>query len=115
MRQNIINATVQDETERAYCDCRLPFEEAKDIRQLMFKASAPVTKGRAMLIAAAAIPDGYNDFEAHLLAMLPPQSQVTLAREYSVCVYVTPPVKPIAAMKASEWDTKDGVTRIWWD
>jgi hypothetical protein len=110
-----IENQIRAEVERAYCDARIPWGQAKDRRQLMFKASMPVAKGEAIRIMRAMVPGGYNGFDADLLAMLPPQSRVTLAREYSVCVYVTPPVKPIAAMKASEWDTKDGVTRIWWD
>jgi hypothetical protein len=110
-----IMQNIESEVMEAYCDCRLPWEEAANRRNLGFKASAPVGRDEAAKIASKAIPGGYNAFEAELLAKLPKESQITFAREGSVCVYVTPPVREIKAMGADEWDTDNGVTRIWWD
>jgi len=106
---------ILNETMEAYADCTMDWKNGSQRRNLSFKASAPVSRDEAIEIANKAIPGGYNAFKASKLKLLPADSLVTLAREGSACIYVVPPVKEIKAMEADEWDTKDGVTRIWWD
>lgn len=97
--------------------------------QMMFKASQPVQIPAAVEIMKVALstsltPGFYNEFEPKLLRKLPKDSMVTLAREYSVCVYVKLPeghiVKNISSlrrkMRADEISIEDDKTiRIWWD
>jgi len=106
---------ILNETIEAYADCTMTWEMGWQRRNLSFKASAPVSRDEAIEIANKAIPGGYNAFKASKLKLLPVFAEIILARENSVCVYVTPPVKEIKAMEADEWNTEDGVTRIWWD
>ena len=99
----------------------------EDTRQLQFKASAPVTIEEAVKIMAKALDcdedvEGYNNFKPNLLRHLPAGSKVTLAREWSVCVYVTLP-KGVAfedintsPLNADECDNPEkGIVRVWWD
>lgn len=91
----------------------------------MYRAPFPVSPREAAEIMEAALAyadGGYNAFEPKLLLKLPADAQVILAREYSVCVYVT--VNPLFAgkdalqrkMEADECDfQEDGTLRLWWD
>lgn len=110
---------IEAEVMKAYADCNgnEPFEVTQHIRNLSFLASAPVSRDEAIRIMAKAIANGYNEFEAVLLNLLPIESKVTIAREASVCIYVAPPVKEIPEMMADEWHhaQENGATRIWWD
>ena len=107
---------IQNEVVEAYCDCNspLPWEEASKRRNLNFRASEPVSVLDAVKIMRKAVPN-YNSFEPDLLTHLPKGSQVTIARDASVCIYVTPALKEIKAMGADEWNTDGNETRIWWD
>jgi hypothetical protein len=62
---------------------------------------------------------GYNEFNGQLLAKLPADSLVTIAREDSVCVYVKGqvPCRLTSALKADELDLVANCkeTRIWWE
>lgn len=113
--------SVEAEVMEAYWDCwnnieATPWATVEQHRNLNFKASAPVTRDEAVRIMAKAAPGGYNEFDVKLLKLLPKGSMVTIAREGSPAVYVTPAIEtPIVAMKADKWDTTDGVSRIWWD
>lgn len=116
---NIVNFNdcVLLEVMRAYADSHGHYtEEAMKRRNLQFKASSAVSRDEAIEIMGRAIDAGYNEFEANLLSFLPKETQVTIARENSVCIYISPPIeKPIKKMNADEWHTNGGVTRIWWD
>jgi len=107
---------VEREAIEAYCDCNsnLPWEETAKRRNLNFKASESVSVLEAVKIMKKAV-ESYNKFEPDLLTYLPKGSQVTIAREASVCIYVTPALKEIKAMGADEWNTDGNETRIWWD
>jgi hypothetical protein len=97
-------------------------------RNLNFKASSPVPIKDAVSIMATALevkPNqcGYNEFRPNFLNKLPKGSKVTLAREGSVCVYVTLPKDAKffeddarATMKVDEFHLQaDGTLRLWWD
>ena len=101
----------------AYADCNLKDEsEGYRLRNLNFRAASPVSKTDAIKIARQAIPQGYNEFKADALALLPDNAQVTFAREGSVCIYVKGNVQ-IDGLKEDEMDFNPDTneTRIWWD
>lgn len=64
---------------------------------------------------ALSLYKNYNHFTPELLGVLPKDSMITLAREGSVCVYVTPPLKTIPDLLQDTTGNKNGQTRIWWD
>lgn len=117
-----MNRTVMKEVKRAYNE---------STRQLDFLSSAPVSIEDGVKIMAAALEcgedqEGYNNFKPNLLRKLPEGSMVTLAREGSVCVYVTLPVDYVIdnlesfrdKMDADEisWQANDTkMLRLWWD
>lgn len=111
-----MNERVQAEVDKAYADCWKPggFEVTSRERNLNFRASESVPRDEAVKIMRHAVPGCYNAFTADLLLKLPEDCNVTLAREYSVCVYVDRQVSA-AGMDADECDFEDGMTRIWWD
>ncbi len=96
-------------------------------RNLNFRASAAVPVKDAVSIMATALgvkPNecGYNEFRPNLLNKLPKGSKVTLAREGSVCAYVTlpqgdtTPLEDIQALtKADGCFMKGTELRLWWD
>jgi len=109
--------TVLEQVKTAYADCWMD-SGFYAIRQLEFKASEAVPPDEAEMIARCAIPDGYNAFRPHLLGKFPPDCQITFAREYSVCLYVTPgdlPLPTDCALGCDEYDFEDGILRVWWD
>jgi hypothetical protein len=117
-----MNKTVLKEVKTAYADANMGWEQGKNLRQLMFKASEFVEPEVAVAIALQAIPRGYNEFKADLLGLFPEHARIQLAREYSVCVYVsgvTPNTSGLPSqseLMADEYDwQKDGTLRIWWD
>ena len=84
---------------------------------LMFKASHPVSRKDAYDIMCEAVPNGYNDFDANVILELPEDAEVTLAREYSVCLYVRKVrLSDLEDVNAQEIDQEeDGSIRLWWD
>jgi hypothetical protein len=125
---NMKPKTVLDETKLAYCDSTMPWEKAVKYRNLSFRASKPVEVMEAVKIMTSALglkhcdENGYNEFSPSQLGLLPVGSMVTLAREGSVCVYVTLPQgaqfteKQSRDMKADEYHIEpDGTIRLWWD
>ena len=98
--------------KEVYCDI-------EPIRELWFRSTLPLSPAEAESIMKSALaPWGdYNEFIPDLLRLLPADSRIILAREYSVCVYVEGEVAPIPAMKYDEWryDPETNETRIWWD
>jgi hypothetical protein len=96
----------------------------EDTRQLDFRAVSPVSIDTAVKIMSEALgvsedEEGYNSFRPDMLRKLPKDSQIILAREGSVCVYVNGNVKNTVEADehqyiASRYPLRD-VTRLWWD
>ena len=112
--------SVRDEVMTAYCDCyENDFKDCRTRRQLSFKASESVNKNTAIRIFNEATPRGYNDFAYYVLACLPDDCEITIAREGSVCIYVKGklPLECASILQANEYSYDEGSdeTRIWWD
>lgn len=97
-------------------------------RNLNFKASGAVTIDEAVTIMAKALncgehEEGYNNFQPACFRKLPEGTEITLAREGSVCAYIKPPkdiplqvAKLSRAMVVDEFDkAANGTWRLWWD
>ena len=115
MSKLLIPSTHYDEVLLAYSDCHE--REGYGERNLNFKATQKVSRDTAVDIMTIAVPHGYNEFKASHLQKLPGNAVITIAREYSVCIYVEGQVKRVPGMKADEWsyDPATNETRIWWD
>lgn len=87
------------------------YEDGKG--NLNFRAFRTVPAAIAAKIMAVACPQGYNEFHAELLGKI--KGQVLLAREYSVCVYVSPGAVAEHELGEDEYNVFDGKLRIWWD
>jgi hypothetical protein len=101
------------ETKQAYADCN----DLRNGRDLDFCCSVSVTPQEAADIMKEACY-GYNNFEYSLLLKLPAKCCVTLAREGSVCIYVSGKLstKILNALGADECDEiEKNSYRIWWD
>ncbi len=109
--------SVIQEVKQAYADCHMSWERGQSVRNLNFRAGEYVTPAKAEEILTAAIPHGYNSFRAELLAKFPEGTQVEIARESSVALYVRGKNLPSRnSMLADEVDIQpDGSTRYWWD
>lgn len=106
---------IENEVLTAYADCHKPGERAYKIRNLSFRASSSVTVKEAIRILTKA-QVYYNDFEPKLLKAFPSGSKITIAREGSVCLYVTGTKLPTAKkVKADERNVINGSVRYWWD
>lgn len=92
---------------------------AQDVfeRNLCWRASGIVNRNDATEILKKVLPNGYNDFDPENLIHLPRSSVVTIAREYSVCLYVAGNLERDSRLFAQEWDynPETNETRIWWD
>ena len=117
-----MNTLVKSAVTRAYADCNLPWEKGEPLCHLHFRASQSVSREDAIAILKVAIPHGYNHFDADLLAHLPADSKVIIARENSVCLYVMTASKTIDSvpMCADECDKRrvgghTNTFRLWWD
>ena len=114
---------VKAEVREAYADLWLPFEQAANRRNLKFKASDVVTVREAIEIFKTVNPEfSYNEFTPDLLLELGEDTLVTIARDFSVCVFVHAArlVKSPKAlqnrMKADEFNQiEPDLFRIWWD
>lgn len=109
--EKFVNETVRRSVLVAYNE---------DTRQLQFLAVSPVPRDVAVAIMKEACPS-YNAFTPSLLAKLPADAMVQLAREGSVCAYVTGNLTHLqATVKADECSFVNtyphrNVTRFWWD
>ena len=107
------------ETMKAYADSWLDWYEGSGLRDLNFRSSVWLTPDDAADVMATAVPHGYNEFHADQIRDLPHDCLVQLAREGSVCIYVSRPIIGAGRIhdRADEWSvTKDGgETRIWWN
>lgn len=113
-RLRYVHAAIRE----AYADCWLPWEEGCKRRCLTFRAPFPVSPQEAVDIMRDVLPNGYNGFEAGLLAQFPDTCHIYLAREGSVAVYVTGSgrLDPSAdQLRCSEYSDDHGNLRLWWD
>jgi len=89
--------------------------------RMIFRASMGLNPLDVFTIMTEVVPK-YNNFDAHCLLRLPIGCSVTIAREYSVCLYVSVPrhaeiTRAMAKkMLVSEFTiTLGGEARLWWD
>jgi hypothetical protein len=96
----------------------------EDTRQLDFRAVSPVSVDVAVSIMCEALgvkenEEGYNDFSPSMLQKLPKNSQIILAREGSVCVYVKGNIPNIVDADEHKYIENHypfrDITRFWWD
>jgi hypothetical protein len=95
----------------------------EETRNLQFRASHPVSVDEAVKIMTKALDisseedEGYNIFSPSLLRKLPKNSEVILAREGSVCVYVKGAFAQPKKMENDEFNYYPETmnTRLWWD
>lgn len=82
-----------------------------------WKDTTLLNKKQALDILTQALPNGYNEFKPQIIDKLPADSKIQIAREGSVCLYVTTSTKPNRiSLKADELDeVQPSVYRIWWD
>ena len=117
---------VLKQTCQAYCDSSEKTQKKSgrfEKRNLNFRASDSVSIDEAIKILSVALdcPStecSYNNFKASLLRHLPSDSQITLAREGSVCIYVKTKenIEDLqTVLDADELHSQNGEYRIWWD
>ena len=126
MKINTSRTKVMKETVKAYADCNMDGDAGYKLRNLNYRAKYPLGVTEAIQVMCEALAcksdtEAYNNFRPELLAELPLDAQVTLAREASVCIYFTTEkavnVKRLQKnMVADEFDLQDdGSFRVWWD
>lgn len=93
------------------------FADAYGGNNIRWKDVTLFSKAQAKNIMSQALPDGYNDFKPSLIDKLPSDAKIQIAREGSVCLYVTTKTKlDRQSLKADELTTvSSGIYRIWWD
>lgn len=86
-------------------------------QNLGFKASEFVPRDTAFAIIEKAISRGYNEFNPSLIKKFGKDTEIQIAREGSVCLYVKGNDLPtLEELNADEYhNLSDGTTRIWWD
>ena len=113
----------------AYNDCHNVREDGiGPERSLDFKASKPLNGTEFALLMTEAIggsDGGYNEFTTDTIKKLVDyfglESEYTIARESSVCVYIKPKDKskniPFWPLRVDEvsYDVKSKTFRLWWD
>jgi len=107
---------LEETIREAYADCWLPWDEGSQRRNLDFRATSAVSRDEARRILHAAIPGGYNEFEADLVLKLPSGAKITIAREGSVCLYIqNASFSQCSRLEADEIHNENGEIRLWWD
>lgn len=110
-----MNKQVLKEVKIAYADCLDQSEKSYKIRQLHFRASNSVSPAEAKEILEKCNVY-YNEFEPNILDKFPPDCQVSIAREGSVCLYINGKNLPSAReVLADEKDKINNEVRYWWD
>lgn len=111
---------------RAYADCHDKIDFGPDTRNLNFRPKSWVSPEEALRIIERYIPDGYNEFNAKVVAeifeILKP-ARVQIARENSPCLYLKPKIRwwfrTLALLAPLPIDGKsieaDGTLRLWFD
>lgn len=92
-------------------------------RNLNFRCDAPLLPSEAVAIMTKALDVkkptdcGYNEFSPPLLAKLPANAELNIAREGSVCVYVKGDIETPDGFKNDErhFYADKNETRFWWD
>jgi len=79
---------------KAYADCNRIFKDRMNLRNLDFRSSYSLTKEEAVIAMTRALScspseRAYNAFKPELISRLPEASIISVAREGSVCLYVT--------------------------
>jgi len=113
---------VSQEVQRAYADDNYIAQDkslswAIATRQLMFRASKALSVKQAIQVLQRFVSNS-NDFAVAALELLPKTAKVTLAREYSVCLYisgVTLTQEIAKKMQVNEFSEENGEYRLWWD
>lgn len=124
---------IYNEVMEAYIDSHdvsgLSDNEVYKRRNLHYYAPHALNRSEVIAIMTDAVPS-YNIFEPRLLLALPEDSQIFIAREFSVCIYVLGEMdkklqKKMEADEFDYYDVNDNVfmtgknkikqTRIWWD
>lgn len=119
---------IEKEVSKAYADCwgQKNFTETEYTRNLNFRASSPVSREEAFNLLEKYVPGGYNAFVPKMVNKLPIDSSITIAREGSVCLYVSSNElnksqelldKLQKFLEADEFDYYEDKNeyRIWWD
>lgn len=112
-----------DEVMTAYSDCN----GHKGPRNLGYIASKSVTAQEICNLMRAAVPEGYNGFEADksipVLVEFFGDAEYFVAREGSVCIYIKPKQnvwftrRTVDCLNADEvlFDSEKQMFRVWWD
>lgn len=118
---------LEQEVKNAYADCWMDdWNKAEKIRNLDFRASKALPKEKAKDLFFKYV-ESYNAFAPELLDYLPDDSLIQIAREGSVCIYVSSPalqklsVKQLNKLQQDldayelDYDEDNEEYRIWWD
>ena len=124
---------LNEEVGEAYADCEWlrrnwtqeREREALSKRNLSFRASQAVSRDKTIALFKDHVP-GYNAFEPSLLETLPEDSEITIAREGSVCIYIkgnleeqmgfsVPDIRDKLSCDEINYKKSTDETRIWWD
>jgi len=101
-----------------------PEADRMSMRNLNFITVEMVTRDEAADLMEEACPEGYNDFQADVIRKLPAEARVKIAREHSVCLYVSgASLKACRILDADECHVVVGgiqgkgvkLIRLWWD
>ncbi len=108
----------------AYGDCWIEDASNKySTRKLDFRCEYGVPVDIAITILSMAGVEQYNDFNFECLAKFDDNCTIQIAREGSVCLYVTrkgsyvemPTAQDVKADEMDEVSGEDNVFRYWWD
>ena len=112
------------EVMEAYSDCWIENANTKySTRKLNFRCEYGVPVHIAIAILAMAGVEQYNEFYFGCLAKFDDNCTIQIAREGSVCLYVTrkgeyvemPTAQDVKADEMDEVPGEDNVFRYWWD
>jgi len=112
--------SIASQVQKAYADMAVIASESPYFahdRILHFRASDYLSPAEAHQIMQEFCQE-YNDFNADVILKFPEDCKVCIAREYSVCLYVMPGLKPLPSMEdvdARECHNVGPETRYWWD
>lgn len=110
MQKIVVKMNIEEEVKGAYSDCC----GGEGFRNLNFRSSGYISKQEAIEILKKYV-NRYNAFYPELLESLPKDSEICIAREGSVCIYVKTNEEITNKMEADEFDKIDEGYRIWWD
>lgn len=122
---NDIPKKLEREIQFAYADCWMANQNLSyELRCLDFCSSKFLSKEQAKYLFSKYVKS-YNEFKPELLDYLPDDTQVKIAREGSVCVYVASKTLDSFSvaernelrkvMKLDEFSKYNNEHRLWWD